>query len=196
MFFSKKIPFFFELFHFFFLKNRGFVIRIKRNDIVSHLVRGSEEFDGIVDFGTDSGMVKTPKGLAYHKGLNVIFVADEGYGTLKMIDTIPVCFGRAADEHFVCSRNGKCVSNDICSCNPGVSGDKCDFFYCWNIANNDTNVCSGHGACANPNNCKCDFGYNGDNCQYSKPLYLKTLTTVQDQRLKYSFFLNNFFLRL
>eukprot|EP01130_Rhizamoeba_saxonica_P017927 TRINITY_DN882_c0_g1_i4.p1 TRINITY_DN882_c0_g1~~TRINITY_DN882_c0_g1_i4.p1 ORF type:complete len:430 (+),score=102.19 TRINITY_DN882_c0_g1_i4:360-1649(+) len=65
------------------------------------------------------------------------------------------------DPSFDCtckdSPTGECVSNDVCSCYFGFTGDLCEDYDC---------SCYGatHGRCTYIDKCVCDSGYRGDGC--------------------------------
>jgi alpha-tubulin suppressor-like RCC1 family protein len=76
------------------------------------------------------------------------------------------CYGKSFTNSDICSGNGVCIGNDLCSCTNGFTGNECQFTTCFGINSTNTNVCSGNGNCTSPNICQCKSGYDGNNCAF------------------------------
>mmetsp|Transcript_14 Transcript_14/g.59 ORF Transcript_14/g.59 Transcript_14/m.59 type:complete len:996 (-) Transcript_14:177-3164(-) len=82
---------------------------------------------------------------------------------------VTTCFGEHSNmTSRACSGRGTCIAPDICSCDSGYTGDKCETLSCFYIPQQDVSVCSSHGVCTGPNQCACDTNYYGDEC--AKPI--------------------------
>lgn len=66
------------------------------------------------------------------------------------------CFGFSEHDPQVCSRRGKCVSDDKCECKPQFTGSQCEIPLCFDVPANSPNVCSSHGYCVSPDKCECE----------------------------------------
>ena len=64
---------------------------------------------------------------------------------------------------YIIVGNGDCVDYDICSCEPGWTGESCETADC-----GDLGQCSSQGICISPDHCYCYDGFEGANC--SQPL--------------------------
>ncbi|EFC38198.1 predicted protein [Naegleria gruberi] len=76
------------------------------------------------------------------------------------------CYG--TNSTLVCSGNGKCLTNQQCSCDYGYAGDVCELNTCFGIPSSDR-VCNGRGVCSNINTCECfsriGVKIMGDECE-------------------------------
>lgn len=77
------------------------------------------------------------------------------------------CFGIGSNVFYVCSYHGKCIGNNLCSCDAGYSGAECNIWSCSGTLRSDPGVCSGHGICTSSNHCSCISPYIGDMCETS-----------------------------
>lgn len=82
---------------------------------------------------------------------------------LDDLNSVSICFGLLDSDPNVCSGNGSCI-NDKCQCNPGFSGDRCQYKTCFGISALDSNACSGHGFCIDIDSCLCDRSHFGADC--------------------------------
>jgi len=64
------------------------------------------------------------------------------------------------------TERGTCISTDNCQCNPGYSGNRCQYYVCYGVSSSSGSVCSGRGSCTGADTCSCNSGYTGNNCQY------------------------------
>ena len=63
------------------------------------------------------------------------------------------CHGIFFSNKSVCLSRGKCSGTDLCECQTGYSGPKCEFKICYSKSSNDSGVCSGFGECVSVDNC-------------------------------------------
>jgi hypothetical protein len=82
-----------------------------------------------------------------------------------MLHSESSCFGKNTSNPDVCSGRGICFDNNKCSCEPGYTGDNCQYNICFDVSSADSKVCSGRGSCIAPNICTCRVGSSGENCQ-------------------------------
>ncbi len=64
----------------------------------------------------------------------------------------------------MCSKRGVCVRSNVCECQPGRTGAKCELNVCFGKNETDPSVCSGHGTCRSVDKCDCTHGWKGDHC--------------------------------
>lgn len=76
------------------------------------------------------------------------------------------CHGMFSTDASVCSGHGSCTGADVCTCNSGWTGPKCEQIACFGTpAANLSEVCSSHGKCTGPDTCSCSTGWVSPNCQ-------------------------------
>ena len=83
---------------------------------------------------------------------------------------IPNCFGKSATDKTVCSGNGVCAQQDVCTCQANFGGSECETAKCGELLANDPRVCSGHGSCLVGGNCVCtdNSKWGGSLCEIPK----------------------------
>ena len=82
------------------------------------------------------------------------------------------------NDASVCSGNGTCSALDICNCNEGWTGNKCQTPICEGVPADLQQVCNyGNGTCTQPGACVCNDGWTGSNC--SIPICFNILSNNQ-----------------
>jgi hypothetical protein len=57
-----------------------------------------------------------------------------------------------------CNSRGKCIIEEVCSCQYGYSGKYCETTLCFGKTSYNTDVCSRNGYCIKPDICLCNYG--------------------------------------
>ncbi|KAL0478639.1 von Willebrand factor D and EGF domain-containing protein, partial [Acrasis kona] len=106
------------------------------------------------------------------------------------------CNGVAWNNPSVCSGNGVCSAQDVCTCNAGYIGSSnCQTpIICGGLLAGSPNVCSGRGLCISNNTCSCGTLYSGSNCQnYACNSQFNTIAyNIKDCLVGYNYVSNNF----
>lgn len=74
---------------------------------------------------------------------------------------------------------GSCVNADLCSCQAGYTGPRCNITVCYAKRADHPQVCSASGMCIGPNLCQCNNGTSGIECEltscFGKAKYDRTV---------------------
>gem|GEM_PF-4766598 len=97
------------------------------------------------------------------------------------------CYGKPYIEPDVCSGQGSCDTQDLCSCNEGYDGDDCSVqITCNGVPATDPGVCSENGVCEFDEGlgngiCQCTEDWEGLECETytGAPTTTTTSTTTQ-----------------
>ena len=98
-------------------------------------------------------------------------VCAANYSGLNCEQTI--CFGVVGPTACHSLYRGRCLSKDVCTCNPGFYGDRCQWKDCPAEWGYPANVCGEHGHCTDTSTgseyseiyCVCNRGYTGQYCE-------------------------------
>ena len=128
--------------------------------------RNNDYFDLSVDPN-----ITNPTGLILYAtkeqlgGVPYLVSTSENAGSGLILSDGWQCFGRNSTDAMVCSGNGACLDENVCSCKSNYTGSDCSLTTCNGTLSNQANVCSGNGNCTSFNTCQCKNGYGGPLCE-------------------------------